>query len=299
MGTILCFTNVTQGLYLAIAGLLCSAATLAQVEQAQVEQLPVKPRISDTDVASCYDQTTGRLRGSEVVRSHVFVSPGGHYRAYAEIKAVASAADGNCANTSRLYVATEDQPFRQELVVEPSPESGGNSVTIVDWSPDGRTLLFAQGVFQWGTDAGVSFVRFFDAATATMSDTQLIDNSFTAHMGKSCAAVIEPLGFASDGEIALAVSPFFMMGEDQPEEDSCVRQKGAWLFDRKASTWMAVAQDYKAQRFGKHLSEAMDAAATSTRGAKPSRDPRGSPSAPEQSMRPTPPPPTTRKSPRM
>lgn len=292
---------MTQRLYFALAGLLCCAATLAQVERAQVERLPVKARISDTDVASCYD-AVGNLRGSELVRSHVVLSPGGRYRAYTAVEAVASrakaAAEWDCANTSRLYVATQDQPFRQVLVVEASPESGGNSLTIVDWSPDGKTLLLTQGVFQWGSDAGVSSVRFYDAATDAMSDAQLIDKSFSEHMGKSCAAVIEPLGFASDGEIALAISPFFMMGEDQPEEDSCVRQKEVWLFDRNASTWVAVAQDYKAQRFGKYLSDVTDAAASTTRDAKPPADRPASPSAPEQNTPPKQQPPTTRKSPR-
>jgi hypothetical protein len=128
--------------------LLCCGAT-----SAQVDRLPSKVKISDTDLASCYEEATGKLLGSQLVRSHVLISPGGRYRAYTEVEAVASkskaSSDWECANTSRLFVAAEDQPFRQVLVVEPSPESMGNSIGIVDWSPDGRTLLFAQGVFQW------------------------------------------------------------------------------------------------------------------------------------------------------
>jgi hypothetical protein len=120
--------------------LLCCGAT-----SAQVDRLPSKVKISDTDLASCYEEATGKLLGSQLVRSHVLISPGGRYRAYTEVEAVASkskaSSDWDCASTSRLLVAFEDQPFRQVLVVEPSPESMGNSIGIVDWSPDGRTWI--------------------------------------------------------------------------------------------------------------------------------------------------------------
>jgi len=69
-------------------------------------------------------------------------------------------------------------------------------------------------------------------------------------MGKSCAAVFEPLGFALDGEIALTAGPFYVPEADQPEEDSCVRQKGLWLFDSRAQTWSVLPEDYQVQRFG-------------------------------------------------
>jgi hypothetical protein len=175
----------------------------------------------------------------------------------------------------------------------------GNSIGIVDWSPDGRTLLFAQGVFQWGSDVGESFVRFFDADRGTLSDPQLIPEAFSKRTGQPCAAVIEPLGFALDGEIVLTAAPFFMVGEDQPEEDSCVRQKGLWLFAPAAQTWSALPENYRVQRYGKYLSDDQSAAATRppTRAAAPPTDRPASPSAPEQNTPPTLPPPTIPKSP--
>jgi len=271
----------------------------------QVEQLPSKLEISDTDLASCYEESTGKFLGSQLVRSHAFISPGGHYRAYTEVEAIASksetSSDWDCASTSRLFVAAEDQPFRQVLVVEPSSEALGNSLGIVDWSPDGRTLLFTQGVFQWASDVGEGSVRLLDAARGTLSDSQLIPKAFSKRAGKNCSAVIEPLGFAPDGEIALTAAPFFMLGEDEPEEDSCVRQKGVWLFEPKAHSWSMLPEDYKVQRYGKYLAEKQNDAVSSssvTRGAAPPADPPASPSAPEQNTPPKPPPPATRKSPR-
>ena len=240
-------------IHFVLVALFCCAGA-----SAQVDRLPSKVKISDTDLASCYEEATGKLLGSQLVRSHVLISPGGRYRAYTEVEAVASkskaSSDWDCASTSRLFVAFEDQPFRQVLVVEPSPESMGNSIGIVDWSPDGRTLLFAQGVFQWGSDFGESFVRFFDAVRGTLSDPQLIPEAFSKRTGQPCAAVIEPLGFALDGEIILTAEPFFMVGEDQPEADSCVRQKGLWLFDLGSRTWNSLPENYRVQRYGKYLS---------------------------------------------
>jgi len=102
-------------IHFVLVALLCCAAT-----SAQVERLPSKLKISDTDLASCYEEATGKLLGSQLVRSHVLISPGGRYRAYTEVEAVASkskaSSDWDCASTSRLFVAAIDQPFRQVLV---------------------------------------------------------------------------------------------------------------------------------------------------------------------------------------
>jgi len=68
--------------------------------------------------------------------------------------------------------------------------------------------LFAEGAFQWGSEGGESFVRFFDASRGTLSEPQLVQQRFIKHLGKSCAAVFEPLGFALDGEIALTAASF-------------------------------------------------------------------------------------------
>jgi hypothetical protein len=279
---------------------LCCAGT-----SAQVQRLPSHVKVSDTDLASCYEEATGKLLGSQLVRTHVFLSPGGHYRAYTEVEAVASksksSSEWNCANTSRLFLAAKDQPFRQVLIVKPSSEALGNRLGIVDWSPDGRTLLFTQGIFQWGSDMGESFVRFFDAARGTLSDPRFISAALSKRAGKKCAAVIEPLGFAAGGEIVLSAAPFVVVGEDRPDEDSCVRQKGLWVFEPVTQTWSALPEDYKVQRYGKYLNNDRNVAATPqpvTRDAAPPADPPASPSAPERNTPPTPPPPAMRKSPR-
>lgn len=239
-----------QRIHYLVATFLCCAAT-----SAQVERLPSKLKISDTDSASCYEDTTGKLIGSQLVRTHFFVSPGGRYRAYVDVEAVASksktSSDWDCASTSRLFLAAVDQPFREVLVVAPTSDAMGNSLGIVDWSPDGRTLLVAQGVFQWGSDFGTSFVRFYNAESGAISDPELVDAAFRARAGTTCAVVIEPRGFSEYGQFVLKASPFFMMGEEKPEEDSCVKEQGLWLFDSATRKLVPLREDYKVQRYGK------------------------------------------------
>lgn len=232
------------------------------------------------------------------MRSHVLVSPAGRYRAYTEVQAVALS-DESCSSTSRLFVAAEDEPFRQVLTVKPKPEALGNTLGLVDWSPDGNTLLFTEGIFQWGTDSAENFVRFFDAGRATFSDENFIDQAFSSYLNRTCISVLEPKGFALDGEIILSAGPFFAEGEDHPEEDTCVRQKSLWLFEPKQKSWSHLPENYKVQRFGKYLTGdyTEGVASSATRGAVPPADRPASPSAPAQSTPPTPPPLTIRKSP--
>jgi len=248
-GTILRTISVRHRIHCLVAILLCCVAT-----SAQVERLPSRLKISETAFASCYEQATGKLLGSQLVRTPAFISSGSRHKAYAEGEAVASksdtASDWECANTSRLFVAGKDQQFRQVLVVEPSPEALGNSISIVDWSPDGRTLLFAQGAFQWGSDVGESFARLFDADHGIMSDTQFIPEAFSKRAGKNCAVVIEPLGFSPQGQVVLRASPFFMQGEEEPEENSCVQEKSLWLIDPVKQTLASLPDDDKVQRYG-------------------------------------------------
>src|SRR5437879_6832302 len=116
--TILHAIIVRHQIHWLVAAVLSCAATWAQTER-----LPSKLKISDTDLASCYE-LTGKFIGSQLVRSRLFDSPGGRYRAYVEVEAVASksktSSDWDCASTSRLFVSVADQPFRRVLSVAPT-----------------------------------------------------------------------------------------------------------------------------------------------------------------------------------
>lgn len=208
--------------------------------------------------ASCFEKSTGKLVGSNKSVTSVLTSPDGLYRAYAESEAVASqspsAANAECQNTSKLFVSDpKSHNFRPVLVVNPLPEALGNSIDLVDWSPNGNHLLLAQGIWQWGSDAGGIMVRIYDAQSKNWSRESLVDEAFSRHVGKNCAGVFYPVGFSSSGQIVLTAGPFFEEGEDKPVGDSCVQQKGCWLLDTSIPAVTQLPDNYRVERYARVL----------------------------------------------
>jgi hypothetical protein len=223
---------------------------------AQVEHKSTSKDGTMSAYASCYEESTGRLIGSNKSRTSVLISPDGLYRAYAESQAVASqalnAAGAECQNTSKLFVSgPKSQKFRPVLVVKPSPEALGNSIDLVDWSPNGHRLLLAQGFWQWGSDAGGLMVRIYDADIENLSREFFVDEAFSRYVGKHCAGVFHPVGFSSGGKVIVTAGPFFDAGEDKPVEDSCVQKEGFWLIDSAIPAVSQLPDNYKVQRYGR------------------------------------------------
>ena len=224
----------------------------------QIERLPVSVITSDSASATCYEESTGRVRGSQLVRSHVLVSRVGQ-RAFTKNQAIAFRRKGpkedwDCDSTSRLFLSSgEGKGFRQLLVLWPTPDLRGNSLSIVDWSADGRWLLITEGRFHWGSDVGWNVVRVYDSRRDTLSDRELIPRLFSERVGHKCAGIFEPQGFLAEGDVVLEVSPFFLEAEEQPEKDSCVQKKERWLLNPSTHLLRAQPEDYKVQRYGRRI----------------------------------------------
>jgi hypothetical protein len=227
----------------------------------QAQRLPSSVKVSKETFASCYEPVTGKLVGSQLLRTPEFLSPNGRYSAYAENEAVAfksgNSSDSSrpeCENTSRLFVADgKGKTFRQVLLLKAAPETLGNSIGLVDWSPNGRSLLLEQGVFQWGSDAGATFVRIYDADDGVFSNQEFVQGVFNKyHEGKNCTAIIRAVGFSQDGNVVFSAQPYFDVGEDTPRRDSCVERKGLWLLNRTEQTVSPLPDEYKVRRYGKY-----------------------------------------------
>ena len=220
----------------------------------QVQPGPTNKDRPLTANASCYDAATGKSLGSHTSRTSVVMSPDGSFQAYAESEAVAPglANRPECSNTSRLFVAGRDsRKFQTVLTIDPSPESLGNGIDLIDWSPKGHRLLLAQGFWQWGSDVGGMTVRIYDADSGEMSSKSLVDEAFSKYVGKVCAGVFHPVGFSSSGKIIVTAAPFFEVGEDKPVEDSCVQKKGFWLIDSAIPTVSQLPDNYRVERYAK------------------------------------------------
>ncbi len=235
-------------------GIIASACQL--YASVQVGQKTIRKARSMDTYATCYDESTGKLIGSQESRTAVLTSPDGRYQAYAESQAVASrAANGGpeeCQNTSRLFVAgPNSQNFHAVLVIKPLPERHGNDIGIVDWSPAGHYLLLAQGWWEWGSDVGGTVVRTYDADSGNFTSESRVDEGFRRYAGRACAAVFQAVGFSPGGKAVVVAGPFFDYGEDTPSQDSCVQKKGFWLIDFAIPTVNQLPDNYKVHHYGK------------------------------------------------
>lgn len=102
--------------------------------------LPLQGRsqdLSQTLNVSCGDKFVAKD-----VKGSVLMSPGNGSRAYSEV--LVRASSGNCTNSSRLFVQSPSSGKQYNLVFlqEPTEMQRGNGIRIVDWSRDGRLLLF-------------------------------------------------------------------------------------------------------------------------------------------------------------
>jgi hypothetical protein len=241
--------------FVLLIGIAASACQL--YASVRVEQQTISKGRSMRASATCYDESTGKLTGSQKFRTVVLTSPDGRYQAYAESQAVASrtANGGNeeCQNTSKLFVAgPNSQNFHAVLIIKPLPERHGNDIEIVDWSPDGHHLLLAQGWWEWGSDVGGTAVRTYDADSGNFTSESGVDEGFRRYVGKGCAAVFQAVGFSPNGKAVVAAKPFFDYGEDSPSQDSCVQKKGFWLIDFAIPAVNQLPDDYKVQHYGKN-----------------------------------------------
>lgn len=248
--------SVTGFIPIVIVGLAWNLCGNTQVRSNSSS--PVSRRDSSV---SCYDKDSGRLVGPNKLRTVVFESPDGTYRAYADTEALTHKkrdAQGDeyvdCENTSRLFAAgPQNRGFRQVVIVWPTPELAGNSIGLIDWSPKGHRLLIAEGLWGYGSDFGGIVIRIYDADSDKLSSESFVQEAFRRDAGKDCVGVFQPLGFSGDGGIIVRAGPYFDVGEEQPRADTCVAKEGVWLIAAANGAIRQLPDSYKPKQYCKEV----------------------------------------------
>jgi hypothetical protein len=70
-------------------------------------------------------------------------------------------------------------------------------------------------------------------------------------VGKECIGVYQPTGFSEDGGIVVKAGPYFDVGEDQPDADSCLAKEGVWLIGPADDAIRQLSDNYKPKHYGK------------------------------------------------
>jgi hypothetical protein len=204
---------------------------------------------------SCFDQATGMAGRAPVSRTWALMSPDGLYGAYAVNQAVATrSADAEisgCKSTSKLFVTRLGREKAEAvLVMEPSEDASGNSIELIDWSPEGHRLLVLEGFWAWASDAGGIEARIYDADGGKLSREGEFSEAFRRYTGRNCVAMLLPLGFSATGKAVVAARPD-ADEEGIVQEDSCVTKTGIWMVDPAGFGIRRVGDEFKVKKYGK------------------------------------------------
>ena len=202
------------------------------------------------DLGKTLNVSCGGKFAAKDVKSSVLISPRNESRAYSEVSVTASA--GNCANSSRLFVQSPSSGKDYNLVFlqEPTEMQRGNGIRMVDWSSDGRSLLFEVILWQYGSDAGPQKdILIYDSRDGVFSRLGLDD--FIGHFGESCLVTVNPLGFSPNDQPILEITAKQDYDEEgHPLSPACNEQKGLWSYDRSSYKMKALASGTVVQRWG-------------------------------------------------
>jgi hypothetical protein len=90
------------------------------------------------------------------------------------------------------------------LVMEPSEGASGNSIELIDWSPEGHLLLVTEGFWVWASDVGGIEARIYNADGRKLSGEGEFSGAFRRYVGRNCVANLLPMGFSAAGKAVVA-----------------------------------------------------------------------------------------------
>lgn len=207
------------------------ARQVSAQDASSAKRLPPSESTSkDTEYLSCWKRGEKVIK-SRLVRSPVLVSPDGLYRAHVEVQATAfkpkdeaTYAGPLCFNDSTLFVeGPEGKNFK--IVYSDSPKVlEGNSIKLIDWAPDGKSLLVESA--QWEYESEGIYTEFFifplDSGVIAEPDLMI---TLAERFGKDCWSDNEVLGFTPGGAVIVAVKPDTDETGLENGAISCVKRK--------------------------------------------------------------------------
>ena len=218
-----------------------------------------------TQNVSCWDKKN-KLTGSHLVRTPIFASSDGSQRAYVEVEAtafqprdLATYTGPLCENTSRLFFAGSGET-KFKLVFSQSQEdfSDGNSLTLVDWSFDGRQLLMERTQWKYESEGDYTDFVVFNADSGTVAQPNL-EEAIATRYGKDCGSENSVLGFTSEGKIVLVLAPLADDGALMNGAKSCVKRKTLLAVDLSRGVIVStkpLISNFKFARYGNFVESA-------------------------------------------
>jgi hypothetical protein len=206
----------------------------------------------DTSSVTCGE----RPSGSRTVRSDILVSPDGKHRAYAQVEANAIPPDKagpsapSCVNRSGLYASASGADFTLVFLQEPGDMESGDSLRLVDWSPDGRWLLMELALWQYDSPGMNRGVLVYDSRYGTFQQPDM-SRIYNKIFGNDCSLNLHVEGFTAQGKVVLSTQPLTAEEEEVLATPSCSRKKATWQMDLASETLTAVAPLTKVEHYAK------------------------------------------------
>ena len=194
-----------------------------------------QPRISATGTAylgcSAWTGESWTAAITRTARTPVKASPRG-YRAYAEVKAVASG--DACENTTRLYVAAAGaNTYKLAYTISPAAREG-NGIRLIGWSPNGDKLLAEVNLWEYETEGGFDHVILVYDAAAQATKVLHPDQALSRRFGANCESELSIDAWETDERVLIKVS---RSSEDESyQRHFCVQEPREFVFDLQKQT---------------------------------------------------------------
>jgi hypothetical protein len=221
-----------------------------------VDAKPYIEVTSRTARLSCEGRASGEPFGSRLGRSAVLVAPVSGRRGYAEVMATATEwSDGarDCRNLSRLHVAEPGGDYGVAFEQNPGAEGQtGNSIELMDWSPDGERLLMELTLWTYPTDVVNPLIVLYDARTNIVRQLPIYQLLKERYPGK-CFLELRALGFTPEGGVVVSAGP--LSRTFSSAGPSCTTDRVLWMYHEGEEAIEALPLTYPMRKWARQMND--------------------------------------------